>query len=111
MLERIIMIQIHFAFVPPGGGETDYSIEANLPAVPQAGDYIMINVPDEVGSRTLIVRQIWWMIQDGGQGANVERLIVECEFARGPFMSESHKAACENYARAGKIQIMEASAF
>ena len=36
-------MKVHLAFVPPGGGETDYAIEFDMPAIPRAGDYISIS--------------------------------------------------------------------
>ena len=33
-------------FVPPGGGEIDYALDFDLPAVPQPGDYITVTRED-----------------------------------------------------------------
>ena len=33
-------MKVVLSFVPPGGGETDFQLEFDLPALPQPGDYI-----------------------------------------------------------------------
>jgi hypothetical protein len=52
------MIKVQFAFVPPGGGETDYTAEFDLPAVPRPGDYVSIRDSKEAaGVCSFIVRR------------------------------------------------------
>jgi hypothetical protein len=53
---------VHSVFVPPDGGEIDYSLDFDLPAVPHAGDYISIDLEGEDGTRDFIVRRTWWSI-------------------------------------------------
>jgi hypothetical protein len=99
------MINVRLEFVPPGGGETDYSLEAMLPAVPRPGDYIMVSQPNETGASAFIVRRIWWMLHNptNGIAASVNRITAECEFARGPLMSKSHEESCNIYSSRGLI--------
>jgi len=102
--------------VPPGGGETDYSLEFDLPGVPNPGDYVMVGRPAQEGTEDFIVRRCWWQLEyplrEEASGSIVTKpgeepptriagvtrsLAVECEFALGPLSSKSHKTACEMY--------------
>ena len=107
------MIQVEFNFVPPGGGETDYTLVATLPDVPRPGDYIGVQHPNEDGLRTFIVRRVWWLLQTGtGSDGTVRKLCVECEFARGGWSSSTHKEACAVYeGRGRKVPEMDVSAY
>jgi hypothetical protein len=88
----------------------DYSLEFNLPEVPQPGSYISIQRPDqpEPYGEDLIVQQVWWRLKHpeiGGFGSEVPKIggiteiIVECSPALGPYSSDHwrdlHKAAHE----------------
>jgi len=110
-------MNVRLVFVPPGGGEADYSLDFDLPAIPRAGDYITIARPDQLGTEDFKVRRTWWTLEfpdsqpyktsdDSTQGT-VKSIVVECEFAKGVFSSEEHKRACEGYG-AGEF---EASTF
>jgi hypothetical protein len=35
-------MKVNLAFVPPEGGDVEYSLEFELPSVPQPGNYISI---------------------------------------------------------------------
>lgn len=101
------MVRVNLSFVPPGGGETDYSLPMDLPALPRAGDYISVNrtkkidKPDHQGSEDFIVRRVWWSCEypEDGTGyyeagkapVGTGEIWVECEFAIGPYSSEAHK--------------------
>jgi hypothetical protein len=107
-------------FVPPGGGEADYSLVFELPGVPQPGDYISITRPGQQGSEDFIVRRSWWTLEHPETGAvettrragRVVGLGVECEFARGPYSSEEHRRECDAYDRGGReVQSFEATAY
>jgi len=83
---------VRLVFVPLGGGEADYSMDFEVPAIPRAGDYI--------------VRRTWWSLQypdtEGftakeGEHGEFRQAAIECEFAIGPFSSEDHKNACHRY--------------
>jgi hypothetical protein len=101
-------------FVPPDGGEIDYSLDFELPAVPRPGDYITIarKGAKSVGSEDFIVRRTWWYLeypdedsyhdkQSQVTGRTVD-IGVECEFAHGAYSSDSHKRACDMYTSRGK---------
>jgi hypothetical protein len=112
------MIRVRLSFVPPGGGEVDYGLTINMPALPREGDYISIvrKVSNEVsadnaGSEDFIVRRVWWFCSYSEDGVHTHiageepvgtaEVCVECEFAIGPMSSPSHKrAAATKKARA-----------
>lgn len=105
-------MRVQLVFVPPGNGETDYQMQFELPAVPQAGDYISIVRDGSVGAETFIVRRTIWGLSypktDSSFARNDEHgtatdIWVECEFARSGFMSEQHKRACNGYEARGHI--------
>jgi hypothetical protein len=96
------------AFVPPGGGETDYQMDFDLPTVPQKGDYIMIKEPGaEIRFRSFTVRRTIWSLTYPPENrrdalGGVESVLVECEFARNSLMSKAHAQSCDMYERRGK---------
>jgi hypothetical protein len=114
-------MHVKLVFVPPGGGEADYSLDFELPGVPRAGDYISVMRPNQQGTEDFIVRRTWWtleypdapMVQDAKNAArgSTKDVVVECEFAKGHYSSEAHQRACEAYGRKGKLQEHEASAY
>ncbi|MCG3769896.1 MAG: hypothetical protein JW384_01027 [Nitrosomonadaceae bacterium] len=53
-------MKIKLIFVPPDGGEADYSLMMELPQIPNKGDYISIQRVDRTGSDNFIVRRTWW---------------------------------------------------
>ena len=84
---------VRLGFVPPGGGETDYSLDFDVPELPREGDYICINRPGQIGNEDFIVRRIWWNLETVGDENGPGKFIavhVECEFALSDFSSESH---------------------
>ena len=100
-------------FVPPGGGETDYSLDFELPELPNPGDYVSFTRPDEEGVHDFIVRRCWWRLHHPTKGLSMEGheakvngmltgAMVECEFALTPYSSESHKKSCAMYKGRGK---------
>ncbi|MDR7126612.1 hypothetical protein J2X53_003454 [Pseudorhodobacter sp. 4114] len=114
-------MKVRLIFVPPGGGEADYQLQFELPAIPQTGDYISILRDEEVGYETFIVRRtIWELRYPASQGVSASEhehgtastIFVECEFARGAFSSDNHKRACDAYeARGFKVPEHEATAY
>ena len=93
-------MKINLSFVPPNGGETDYSMPFELPEIPRAGDYISIGRPNQSGAETFIVKRTWWNLEfnDTVEKTGILKEIwVECEFAVSPISSDNHKRACENY--------------
>ena len=49
-------MNVTLTFVPPGGGESDYSLNFDLPGIPRPGDYIRVRRPKQTGSEDFIVR-------------------------------------------------------
>ena len=117
-------MKVTLTFVPPGGGEADYSLEFDLPGIPRPGDYICVLREDAEapGSQDFIVRRTWWNLKAPelrtGIVSGPERrgqttdIWVECEFARGHYSSEDHKKLCDSYdAQGKKVQKFQASAY
>lgn len=120
-------MRVQLVFVPPGGGETDYTLDFDLPGVPQPGDYISIRRPKEIGTEDFIVRRSWWVLDYPHEGGTVisilgeekplpmgslKHLVVECEFALNEGSTADHKKACEVYKRKkGKVLSFEATAY
>lgn len=100
-------MKARLVFVPPGGGEAEYTLEFDLPAVPRSGDYISIKRPGQNGTEDFMVRRAWWwlwtpevnaaVIEDEPMIGQVEDLVVECEFAIGPFSDEQHLRTAQGY--------------
>jgi hypothetical protein len=102
-------MKVTLVFVPPDGGEADYSLDFDLPGVPQPGDYISITRPEEQGISDFIVRKSLWHLAYPG---NEQSIVVECEFAKGPFSTENHVRSCEMYkSRKGKLREFEDTAY
>jgi hypothetical protein len=99
------------AFVPPGGGETEYYLEFELPGAPQPGDFISIARSGKRGTEDFTVRRTWWYLERSGSTPGVseerartgttQRVTVECEFARSPYSSENHRRVCDAYDSSG----------
>jgi hypothetical protein len=77
----------------------DYSLEFDLPEVPQPGSYISIQRPDqpEPYGEDLIVQQVWWRLKHpeiGGFGSEPPKvgatteILVECAQAIGPYSTD-----------------------
>lgn len=64
------------------------------------------------GYETFVVRRTWWFLEypdskashisDDAPIGTTKSLMVECEFARGPYMVEEHENAVKAYERQGK---------
>jgi hypothetical protein len=115
-------MKVQLVFVPPDGGEADYSLHFELPSVPHPGDYISVKRPGEDGTADFIVRRSWWSLDYpdadlSGKGrqpksGRVVGVAVECEFALGGYSSEGHKRSCEMYRQRGrKVRKFEASTY
>lgn len=107
-------MKVALAFVPPGGGETDYYLEFEMPSVPQAGDYISVLREGADGAETFIVKRTQWSFETSADGKNgkVSSICVECEFAEAGFSSSDHKRAVERYeAETGKKNVFDVSVY
>lgn len=120
------MIRVQLTFVPPGGGEVDYGLTMDMPALPREGDYITVMrerpdgtkvEDDHLGSEDFIVRRVWWFCKypDDGKSSHTAgeepigkaEVGVECEFAVGPYSSPAHKRGAQNYEARGKGKAKE----
>jgi hypothetical protein len=113
-------MKVNLAFVPPEGGDVEYSLEFELPSVPQPGSYISITRPDQQGTEDFIVRRnLWYLehpttesVETTPRTGAVKALGVQCEVARGPYSSDEHRRTCDAYEQGGReVQDFDASAF
>lgn len=109
--------QVTLVIVPPGGGEAEYSLQMEVPALPREGDYVTVMRQREgpvagrdIGTEDFIVRRVWWAFDYPDDGRlfeySDERTVgtlngigVECEPARGHYSSDAHLKACGPRAR------------
>lgn len=120
------MIRVKLSFVPPGGGEVDYGLTIDMPALPREGDYISVmreggpdRGPDYVGSEDFLVRRVWWFCkypddgrfshEAGKEPVGKAEVNVECEFAVGPYSSPAHKRAAGTGKARAPVQEFEAT--
>jgi len=109
-------MRVNLAFVPPGGGETDYSLSIELPEMPHAGDYVSVFRQGSTGTEDFIVKRTWWGVssEDGDAEpiSKLKEVWIECEFALGHTPSESHKSVCKDYeAKTGKLLQFDSSVY
>lgn len=107
-------MEVRLLCVPPGGGEPDYSLDIDLPSLPQPGDYVSVGRPEHRGTADFIVRRTWWYLEhpEGSNRDTVVLISVEAEYARGPYSSEEHLHAYRRYhAQTGEERRFEESAY
>ena len=112
--EGVSEMKVNMSFVPPGGGETDYSLPIEMPEIPRAGDYLSIMRPGQSGTENFIVKRTWWNLEfdESKSVGSTSEVWVECEFALSPLSSDNHKRACEMYkARKGTIEEFDNSMY
>jgi len=103
------MFEVTLVVVPPGGGEADYSLRMTVPALPREGDYLTVLRKDAAGkdrefpgTEDFIVRRVWWTFEFPDDGeiyhvagedpvGQVGQIGIECEYAIGPYSSQTHK--------------------
>ena len=110
------MFKVTVAVVPPGGGETDYSFEIMLPALPNVEDYFQVVAKDVCMTHDFIVRRRWFHAE---QPTDIEAkpvtytgVVLEVEPALSDYSSNGHKAVCEMYKRRGKpLQELQTSVY
>lgn len=54
---------MNLSFVPPGGGETGYSLPIEMPEIPRADDYLSIMRSGQSGTENFIVKRTWWNLE------------------------------------------------
>lgn len=93
------MIRVTLGIVPAGGGETEYNLPMELPAVPQEGDYISVTRKGEdiTGTEDFIVKRTWWGLEfdDSKSVGGVREIYVECYPAVAGWSTEDHKRLAE----------------
>jgi hypothetical protein len=110
--------------VPPGGGEAEYCVLVEVPALPREGDYVTMMrhreepvAGQDIGTEDFIVRRVWWAFDYADDGrlyeeaddrivGTVNGIGIECEPARGHYSSDRHLRTCGPRARS-----FEASAY
>lgn len=110
--------QVTLVVVPPGGGEAEYSLQMEVPALPREGDYVTVLRRREgpvarrdIGTEDFIVRRVWWAFDYPDDGrlfeysddrtvGSLNGIGIECELAKGHYSSEAHVRACGPGARA-----------
>src|ERR1700738_632888 len=104
-------MRVKLVCVPPGGGEAEYSLDFEMPALPRAGDYISVLRPDQNGTEDFIVRRARWVFEfpkapavsvgHGPVGKTTE-VCIEGEFAESAYSSAEHKRTIANFAARGR---------
>ena len=102
-------MRIRLVAVPPGGGEAEYALEMESPAVPGVGDYVTVmrkyqgeTPAGHFGTEDFIVRRVRWGFTWPDDGklysasgeepvGQLDALVVECEMAIGAYSSPAHR--------------------
>lgn len=91
---------------PGGANAFGHGMDFEMPSVPRAGDLVTVSHPNQEGQTWFVVRRAIWSLDHPGVALPYradERsigapgtVILECEFAVGPYQSEEHKdeSAC-----------------
>lgn len=76
----------------------DYSLDFDIPAIPQIGSYISIQRPDKPApyGEDVIVRRVWWRLKhpetggfsDNSKIGGMDEILLECEVATSPYSSD-----------------------
>jgi hypothetical protein len=108
---------VTLVIVPPGGGEAEYSLLVEVPALPREGDYVTMMrrrqgpvARRDIGTEDFIVRRVAWAFDYADDGrlyedsddrivGTVNGIGIECEPARGHYSSDAHLRACGPRAR------------
>jgi len=100
-------VTFDIAFVPPGGGETDYGATVvTASRVPQPGEYIMVADPDQEGYwrafKVLYVTSHYKYTSPSDGECKELGVTVQAEFIHHAEESESHRNAVNVYAGRGR---------
>lgn len=100
-------MKVNFAFVQPGGGETDYGLSFDMDELPRPGDYISISRDDSGRMEDFVVRRVHWGLKTDQENTfgKVDVVCIECEFAEGPFSSDDHKRTVDSYERKTGVRL------
>lgn len=125
-------MKVTLIVVPPNGGESEYNLDFDMPAVPREGEYVTVARDDVLANpqpgaggeisiyECFYVRRVWWDLryphskptsQPGDQGSAF-MIAVEVEVARGPHMTAEHRRSCEAFeARGLPVRSFDNSAY
>ena len=93
------MVRVTVVVRELGRLKPDYSVDFDLPEVPDVGSYISIKRPtkDELYGEDLVVRKVWWSLaypETSSFGSSLPKVgsmtdvVVECDPAVGPHSSD-----------------------
>ena len=78
-----------------------HGMDFEMPSVPRAGDLVTVSHPDQEGQTWFVVRRAVWSLDHPGAAGPYRadahpvgapgKVVLECEFAVGPYQSEEHK--------------------
>lgn len=107
------MVKVILCAREPGDTKVDYSLNFNLPALPQPGDYISVHRSDTktVHTEDFVVRHVWWMLETPETRAvtpageersgSVTEVMVECEMALGPYATDHWREMMQRFKSRG----------
>src|SRR5271155_804829 len=105
-VEDSLMTRVSVVVREVGRLKPDYSLEFDLPEIPQPGSYVSVQRPDqpEPYGEDLIVEQVWWRLkhpETAGFGTGppkigtVAEILVECTPAVGPWSTDRWRDSLE----------------
>ncbi len=96
-------MRIVFVIVPGEGENPERGIAFEMPGVPQVGDQVTIARPGQAGTAGFVVRRVHWSLRHPEPASaqcgaapvagTTDSVVVECEFAAGPYSAEEHQPA------------------
>jgi hypothetical protein len=99
-------------FYPTGSDRWEYSLEFELPGVPNVGDYVSVQRTGQNGTEDFVVRGCWWELehptnQTGSppnRQGSVQFLHVKCEAVLGPRSTPGHQDWCRRAADGKEVE-------
>jgi hypothetical protein len=108
------MVPVTLTFVPPGGGEADYGIDVELPAVPRAGDFLCVYLEGRGDRSDFVVLRVWWNLKAKNtklEGARHDGITVECEYALSSRSSDEHVRAAKANIESDPLKMLPDSGY
>ena len=105
-------MKVEINVVPPGGGETDYTMIVEMSVIPANGDYVLLR--ENGGHRSHIVRRAWWYLESDEHDGNkkLADVVLEVELAESGMDSAAHKEHLSIYRSRGKnVKELETSTY
>ena len=100
-------MQVRIVVREPGSTKPEFSVCANLPAIPRVGEYISIHRQDTRGPHTedAIVWRVWWRVEDfqtraivseeTEEAGEAKEIVVEGDPAIGPLSTDRWRDSLE----------------